>query len=55
MATFAALVGEGSARASADAPRLLRRLTLAAGALTVLVGLVWILMPALGYDVPELG
>jgi ABC-type nickel/cobalt efflux system permease component RcnA len=55
MATFAALVGEGSARASADAPRLLRRLTIAAGALTMLVGLVWIIMPALGYAVPALG
>ncbi len=55
MATFAALVGEGSARASANAPRLLRRLTLASGALTILVGLVWIIAPTLGYDLPELG
>jgi hypothetical protein len=55
MATFAALVGEGSARASADAPRLLRRLTIVAGALTILVGLVWIILPALGYAVPEIG
>jgi len=55
MGTFAAIVGEGSARASANAPVLLKRLSLAAGVMTILVGLTWILLPALGLQLPELG
>ena len=43
MGAFAALVGEGTGR-MAGSPRALRRLSLAAGAATVLVGLGWIVL-----------
>jgi len=42
MGTFSALVGETSARASSNTPRLLKSLMYAAGSLSILVGLVWI-------------
>jgi ABC-type nickel/cobalt efflux system permease component RcnA len=42
MAVFAAVVGEGTARAAERAPALLQRLTYGAGAASILVGLIWI-------------
>ena len=42
MGSFAALVGEGSARLSGDVPRLVQRLLLGASATTVAVGVAWL-------------
>ena len=55
MGAFASLVGMGSERAAGRAPSRLRGLLGAAGAAAVLVGLVWLLFPALGWELPELG
>ena len=55
MGAFAGLVGAGSAHAAERAPLRLRRLLGAAGAAAVLVGLVWLLLPALGRELPALG
>jgi hypothetical protein len=52
MGTFSAVVGEGTARASARAPVLLRGLTYGAGAASILVGLVWIGAELFGYRQP---
>jgi hypothetical protein len=49
MGAFSALVGEGTARFSESAPTVLRGLMYAAGAVTVLVGVAWILIPATGF------
>jgi len=54
MAGFAAAVGEGSARMSGNAPLFLKRLMYGTGVLTILVGILWIVIPALGYHLPEL-
>jgi len=52
MGTFSAVVGEGTARASARTPILLRNLTYGAGAASILVGLVWIGADLFGYRLP---
>lgn len=44
MGSFSAIVGEASARASTTTPRLLKSLMYAAGSLTILVGLAWIVL-----------
>jgi hypothetical protein len=47
MGTFAALVGEGSARVAGHGPGAVRWLAAAAGLTAVAVGLAWLAMPAL--------
>lgn len=44
MGAFSAIIGETSARATSRAPRLLKSLMYAAGSLTILVGLAWIVI-----------
>lgn len=53
MGAFAALVGEGSARA-ASGPRAMRGILLAAGAVTVIVGVAWLFL-ALRSSLPHEG
>lgn len=55
MGMFALAVGEGSARAAHRAPTVLKGLMYAAGAAAVMVGALWLVLPALGYNLPELG
>lgn len=52
MGAFAAVVGETSARAGEHGPRLLKGLMYAASALTVLVGVAWLVLPLLGISPP---
>jgi hypothetical protein len=55
MGTFAMAIGEGSARAAHRGPGVLRGLMYAAGAAAIAVGVCWLVLPALGYGLPEIG
>jgi ABC-type nickel/cobalt efflux system permease component RcnA len=48
MSAFAAFIGRGSSRLGERAPAMIRRLMLGTSSLTILVGVVWLLLPLLG-------
>jgi hypothetical protein len=52
MGGFAALVGEATARAGARAPLALKGLACTASVVTIAVGGAWLLLPALGIELP---
>lgn len=55
MGTFAMAIGEGSALAGKRAPGVLKGLMYAAGGAAIGVGVCWLVLPALGYGLPEIG
>lgn len=55
MGTFAVAIGEGSALAGQRGPRVMKGLMYSAGAAAIAVGVCWLVLPALGYGLPEVG
>ncbi len=54
MMLFAAGIGLGSARLGERGPRVMRRIMFLASGLTVIVGVLWILFPLLGLELPSI-
>jgi len=52
MAGFAGIVGFSSARMGKRGPRMLKGLMLTASCVCILVGIAWIMLPSLGYELP---